>query len=254
MRKFLPASYQNAVNYAPGNANNLVTTGSDYSCALKSDGIGKSYTPLDPPSSKIAWGQVIANLLRTPILAEAAGLVRPLSIQITDPTILKNGGFLFVTLGSGSPNTGALKIYATRFPALQPGKSRKLYSPVFFPVLASPAPGVYVKMFAEVEDYDDGWAKAVHCAQPEQLNRVKQDVSDDSRPVKEMGIELGWDDEQVTVWTNRQLADSGLDAALDVPPGTAGYAVDVRQNGTTTWYVIIPDRNSHTSLISELKA
>jgi hypothetical protein len=199
------------------------------------NGIGTKYTQLDPPSTKIAWGQVIANCLRTPILAQAAGLVRPLSIQITDESLVKNGGYLFVTLGTGSPKTGALKIYATKFPPLLSGNSRKLYSPVFFPVLATLAPGVYLTMFAEVEDYDDGWAKAVHCTQPEQLNRVKQNVSNDIRPVKEMGIELGWDDEQVTIWTNRQLSDIGPDAALDVPPGTAGFAVDVRQEGTPTW-------------------
>jgi hypothetical protein len=235
VRKFLPKSYQNAVNYVPGKAGNLVTTGNDYSCALKMDGIANSYTALSTPSSKIAWGQVIATLLRTPVLAEAAGLVRPFSIKIDDPTIMKSGGYLFVILGSGNPTTGELKVYATRFPALSLGKSRKLFSPVFFPVLASPAPGDYSTMFAEVEDYDDGWAKAVHCTQPERLNRVKQTVDNDMRPVKEIGIQLGWDDEQVTIWTNRQLSDAGPEAVLDVPPGTAGYAVDVREQGNAEW-------------------
>lgn len=240
VKKFLPLSYQDAVHYTPGKAKDLVTTGNEYSCVLKMGGIVTSYTPLQKPDPKVSWGHVIANLLRTPLLAEAAGLVRPFSIKIGNPDILKNGTYMFVTLEAGSLATGDLKVYATRIPPLLPNKSRKLFSPVFFPVAtAVPAPGDYSDVFAEAEDYNDGWAKAVHCTQPKRLNQVKQTVSDDLRPVKELGIRLGWDDEQVTIWTDRQISDSGPHSNLDVPPGTAGYGVDVRMRGTAEWHSLV---------------
>ena len=228
VKKFLPLSYQNAVNYTPGRAKDLVTTGNEYSCALKMGGIATSYTPLQKPDPRLGWGEVIAILLRTPVLAEAAGLVRQFSIEIDNPDLLKNGGFMYVTLATGSdgagliPLPGGLKLYATRMPPLLRGKPRTIFSPVFFPVLSTPpAGGGYSEVFAEVEDYDDGWAKAVHCAQPKRLSQIKQLGDDDVRPVRETGIQLGWDDEQVTIWTNRQISDALPD--LDVPPGIADY-------------------------------
>ena len=58
-------------------------------------------------------------------------------------------------------------------------------------------------MAAEAIDYDDGFAKILHCNQP-----VSADAAvDDGRlvPATDAGVQIGWDDEQVTIWYNRQL-------------------------------------------------
>jgi hypothetical protein len=97
-----------------------------------------------------------------------------------------------------------------------------------FSSLSLPLPD-YGDIFAEVEDYNDGFAKAVHCAQPQQLDPLNE-TPDGSRPTKELGIRIGWDDEQVTIWMNRQL-----NALTDSPIGVQGYRIDARISGTTTW-------------------
>jgi hypothetical protein len=128
-----------------------------------------------------------------------------------------------------------LKIYAARIPALK--VKRDLFSPLLFPVVATPS-GNYSDIFAEVDDYDDGWAKAVHCVQPQQLDLLSE-TPDGTRPAKEMGIRLGWDDEQVTIWLNRQLATD--QAVFDSPLGVFGYRIDVRKSNdpSKTWHSLV---------------
>ena len=56
------------------------------------------------------------------------------------------------------------------------------------------------RSFAEVVDYDDSWAKAVHCGQQQGLNAITGvDSANTGRPVKDSGLRIGWDNEQVTV-------------------------------------------------------
>jgi hypothetical protein len=43
---------------------------------------------------------------------------------------------------------------------------------------------------------------------------------------------LGWDDEQVTTWFNRQVDASQIDA----PFGVAGYRIDARDHGAGAWH------------------
>ena len=57
------------------------------------------------------------------------------------------------------------------------------------------------------------------------------------RPATDAGIDLGWDDEQVTVWLNRQLEAmrkrlDPLQKAVEAPLGVSGYRVDVRMPGS----------------------
>ena len=52
-------------------------------------------------------------------------------------------------------------------------------------------------------------------------------------PATDAGIDLGWDDEQVTLWLNRQLDAlrkrlDPLQKAVEAPLGVSGYRVDVR--------------------------
>jgi hypothetical protein len=124
----------------------------------------------------------------------------------------------------------ALKIYSTRIPPLS--TARTLFTPVLFPVAAAVPPGPYDEVFQEAEDYNDGFAKAVHGIQPQYLDPLNE-KDDGTRPAKEIGVRLGWDDEQVTIWLNRQV-DPGA-VSLDVPLGVAGYRVDARVEGGATW-------------------
>ena len=244
VRKHLPLSYQIAVGFTPGGENPLVSTDNTYKCALTHNDWPPTYTKLPTPGPLIPWGKVIASLLRNPVLGAAAGLIRQFSVAI-DPAskpenadLVKKGGFLYVTLASDSDGAGlisapggdALKIYASHFPRLEASSARPVFTPVLFPVV-DPAPTLdYADIFAEIEDYDDGWAKTVHCGQQQQLNPLVE-KPDGTRPMKEMGIRLGWDDEQITTWINRQLDASQPE--YDAPLGVSGYRVDVRLADTT---------------------
>jgi hypothetical protein len=155
------------------------------------------------------------------------------------PGFFEHGGWLYVTLAAsgdaaallGLPD--ALKLYAVRVPWL--GSARSLFSAVLFPVAAAPLPGPYDDLFVEAIDYDDGFAKAVHGTQPRAADLLREH-DDGTRPINEIGIRLGWDDEQVTIWLNRQLDADPAVAQLDAPMGVFGYRVDVRQEGETGWH------------------
>lgn len=126
------------------------------------------------------------------------------------------------------------KTYATRIPALN--ESRDLFSPVLFPVQGT-APSVeYDSISREAGDYLDGWVKAVHCVQPTNA-LVTSEQKNDSRPVKDLGIRLGWDDEQVTIWANRQMNPDPAKRGYDeFPLGVHGYRVDVKDASSNSWY------------------
>src|ERR1700730_14343069 len=91
VKKHLPLSYQQAVSFAPGRTS-LVFTDDTYSCALQSPPL-RPFNRLPPPNPQIAWGKVIAILLRNPVLAAGAGLIRTLDVAINPPTPLKQRGF-----------------------------------------------------------------------------------------------------------------------------------------------------------------
>ena len=236
VQKHLPLSYQRAVNFAPGRSS-LVFTDNTYTCALKTPKSKATPPPLPPENPLIPWGKVIAILLRNPAIATAAGLIRAFTIPISPATLLKNGGFVYLTLNPASDGaslisqTNALNVYCSFIPPLT--QARDIFSPVLFPVSTASASQNYDNIFPEVEDYNDGWAKAVHCAQSQQMSPFN-DTPDGTRPRSEMGIRLGWDDEQVTTWMNRQL--DSTQAPLDVPLGVSGYRIDTRLTGSTTWH------------------
>jgi hypothetical protein len=237
IKKHLPETYQAAVAFSPGRTH-LVFTDKTYSCAIQAPP-PRPYKKIIP-ATKVAWGKVIAALLRQPVLAEGAGLLRMLKIPITPPLTLAAGGWIFITLDPASDGAGligapdGLKIYAARIPALT--ATRSIFSPVFFPLTAGAPTVSYDELFAECDDYDDGFAKAVHCAQPRQLDAL-QEKPDGTRPVKELGVRLGWDDEQVTIWLNRQIDPAA--ASLDAPMGVQGYRIDARVAGDANWHSLV---------------
>jgi len=243
IRKHLPTSYQVAAQYVPGRTSQ-VSTDDSYTCALGAPP-PKPFVKLPPADPKVSWGRVIAALMRQPVLAEAAGLIRSLDIAVAPATSLAAGGWLYVTLAPGSDGAGllgvpdGLKIYGTRIPPLAGG--RPLFTPVLFPIATVPPSGSYDEPFAEVDNYNDGFAKTVHGGQPQQLDPL-QEIADGTRPAKELGLRIGWDDEQVTIWCNRQIDPAA--ASLDAQMGVSGYRIDARTVGDPAWHSLCLARGS----------
>jgi hypothetical protein len=198
--KYLPISYQNAVGYTPSDSS-LFYTNNSYKCKMR-------HPPADPTlvknltPSKPGWGHLIAMLLKDPVLCFASGIIRAFTIPVTDARIFDGGAFLYCSIaatGDGASlvaDPNGLKIYATHVPSLTANTPRPVFTPVLFPVLPTPPNLDYSEIFAEVENYDDGWAKAVHCGQIQGFDPFEE-TNTNRRPVKEAGIRLGWDDEQV---------------------------------------------------------
>jgi hypothetical protein len=233
IRKYLPPTYRNAIGFS-ADRSSLTVTDHTYLCLMRSGTSKPPYHQIVPPTT-YAWGKVIAMALRQPILAEDLGMIYPITVPVP-ANFFKLGGWVYVTLAPTSDGFAlttmpdALKIYSSRIPPLS--TARPLFSPVMFPVAVAVPPGPYDEIFQEVENYNDGFAKAVHGIQPQFLDPLSE-TSDGTRPVKDIGVRLGWDDEQVTIWLNRQLDPNSV--ALDVPLGISGYRVDARLAGTTAW-------------------
>ena len=98
--------------------------------------------------------------------------------------------------------------------------------------------GSYDELFFEAESYDDGFAKIVHGAQPRTTGVVDFDPND-PLPIKDVGIRLGWDDEQVAIWLNRRISPDTIEDTL---LGVGGYRVDVRRAGSAEWYSLVRAR------------
>ena len=247
VRKALPASYTDAFPFSQPRTNDLLV-GDGFGCAIRGQ---KPNTDPNPPKPIIAWGQILSFALRQPVLAEALGLIYPFSLTITPP-LLKNGGWIYVTLDTTpgvNPYTAEwlapghfdfIRRYAARIPAIAPTDDRTLFAAQLFPVVDVPA-GNYDDVQVEAEEYDDGFAKIIHCNQPANIDAATANA-DQIAPGAEAGIQIGWDDEQVTIWSNRQLellrfrlgapADpNNPEAAL----GVQGYRVDVRHSAAGKW-------------------
>ena len=240
VRKHLPLSYRKATGYTPdGGA--MFTTDSTYSCAMKQVR-DKPYRKVMVPEFQPSWGELIASILRIPDFAVAAGFIRMCDISIPAQA-LKDGAYVWCELDRqiasniGVIDAAAMKTFAARI--LPVYGSSDLFTPLLFPVIesanSSVIPGeTYDQTFREFEDYADGWAKAVHCAQSQTMAIVGEYHSN-ARPPKDLGIRLGWDDEQVTIWADRQIDPSK--AAFDnFPVGIHGYRVDVLDSHTSQWF------------------
>lgn len=243
--KYAPPGYRDATGYSAGR-NPFVITDDRYHCALKSGTPAGTSIKSDPPP--LPWGKVLALALRQPLMAEAIGLVRPLTVE-PGPGFFDNGGWLYVTLAAGSDGSGllsspdALKLYGARVPPLR--TARRLFTSVLFPVLALPSGASYDELFREVVEYDDGFAKAVYSAQPVHLDPLGEQ-DDGTRPASDHGVQLGWDDEQMATWVNRQI-DPGA-ASQDAPMGVLGYRVDARIQGDPdpTWHSLVMGKTEVT--------
>lgn len=231
--KHLPVSYQKASYYATPKTNNAFTDDT-YHCAVKA---AKYYPNFKRSSNIISWGKVFAHILRQPLLARRAGFIYSVTLPI-DATTFPEGGFLYFEMANGSSfldqqaaSDDFVKKYAARIPALRPDEPRQVFAPLLYPVL-NVHDGNYDELFIETAEFDDGFAKIVHCRQQPHRDPLEEEA-DGSYPVKDTGIQTGWDDETILKWYIRQLmTDNSVshpDKRLDAPLGVLGYIIDVRQ-------------------------
>ncbi|HYV93871.1 MAG TPA: hypothetical protein VE978_18990 [Chitinophagales bacterium] len=248
IRKYLPLTYRNAFNFSTPRTP-YARTDDSYHCAIKRAPANK--LPFTPSNDEIAWGRVIAYCLRQPLLAEKIGLIYKLEITLPAANYLEHGGWIYFSL-NGIPAeyhaaAADIKIYAARIPAI--ANDRQVFAALQFPVVALPGDlkGQFDFLKIEAADYDDGFAKIVHANQPVSANLLSEEP-DGIHVQKEIGIQLGWDDEQILIWQNRQvLADPAIapDAAhpngqrVDAPLGVFSYRVDVREAGKPGWFSLV---------------
>jgi hypothetical protein len=229
-RKAAPASYDQLAGTA--RRSDYLGGSRDYECALNES---SPYDPNEPPpvlDTWLTWGRVIAYALRQPALAEALGLVGQVTV-VPDIGFLNGGGWLFVDLHSSSDGgavAGLAARYAARIPPLDAATPRPLFAAVLFPVDQNITAD---DVFREAEIYDDGLAKLVHGAQ------IVDRIVNANVLLRGDAIQLGWDDEQVAIWLNRQAAVAGKELALDAPCGVAGYRIDVREKGEADWHSLV---------------
>lgn len=232
VKKYLPKTYRSAFNFTVPRTKNAVTDDS-YHCAVKA---AKFYPKFEQSSKTVSWGKVFAHILRQPLLAKRAGFIYSATLPVDENTF-PEGGYLYIDMAEGSSYSDQfadddtfIKRYAARIPKLVPGEPRQVFAPLLFPV-RTVHDGTYDQLFIEAAEYDDGFAKVVHCQQPPHRDRLIEEA-DGSYPTKDTGIQLGWDDEQILIWYMRQLmidpSVGGVDR-LDAPIGVFGYVIDVRE-------------------------
>ena len=242
VKKYLPVSYRAAFNFTNPRTPNA-SIDDAYHCALRDAGRVPGFTR---SKDEISWGKVFAYALRQPQLAAQLGMIYQSSFKVVAADF-PLGGWLYVDLADGSDYKAQqladdtfIKRYAARIPPLKLASSRQVFTPLLFPVgykanAAAPDPlvdGNYDQLFIETAEYDDGFAKIVHAAQPPSQNLLVE-KTDGDHPVHDVGIRLGWDDEQILIWYMRQMAidptvTKNPDQRLDAPLGVFGYAIDVR--------------------------
>lgn len=233
IKKYLPHSYRNAFNFTSPRSRYCLTD-DEYECSIKNK--EKKQTDLPTNRNLISWGKLIAFIIRNPLLAEKAGLIYKAKIKLEN-NLLEKGGWLFHTFGPNSSykNVNSL-IYACRIPKLK--DDRQLFAPVLFPVKSTPFNNTtYDAVIQESILYNDGFAKIIHANQP--INQdLLNELDPSNPPLKDVGIRLGWDDEQLTIWGNRQLKqqDEVTEQPIDAPLGVFGYKIDVKKPGDENWF------------------
>ncbi|TSJ41014.1 hypothetical protein FO440_14875 [Mucilaginibacter corticis] len=242
--KYLPLSYRSSFNFTTPSHENAKTDDS-YHCAIRS----KQAPVVTSNDDNVSWGQLYAHILRQPKLAEVCGMIYQVEVSVKDnPLLFKKGCYIYADIVNADYQSiqnillekdegPFIKRYAARIPKLT-STSRPVFAPMVFPVLykksGGPDPdpqGEWDKIFAEVNDYNDGYAKIVHAVQPVSSNLLVEE-QDGAHPVNDAGIRLAWDDEQLLIWYIRQLADNPVapGSRVDAPLGVNGYRIDVREN------------------------
>jgi hypothetical protein len=235
IHKALPSSYTSAFAFEQPRHPELFSLGEDFGCSIRA----KDPKPTQPPPPKtVSWGQIVSYILRQPRLAAAVGMVyAPINVGPLKADDVSGGGWLYVRFDPASnpysadlvPTPDLIKLFAARIPPLS--APRTLFAPVLYPVSAAAPPRHVDEANVEVQEYDDGFAQVVHCFQPTSADAA---VGDQNQLVAatDAGIQIGWDDEQVTIWHNRQLEGSASTTTDNLLLGVLGYRVDVRRKIT----------------------
>lgn len=246
VKKYLPQTYRQSFNFTSPRNKAICTVGDEYHCAVK-----KNADP-DPgfvqDTDETSWGKVFAYCLRHKDLAKKCGFIyEQLKIDLTDNTY-KNGGWLYVDLHPDCSYFAATqadqtytKRYAARIPKLDLTKERNLFAAVEFPVLINngaplpdyplaPSSSILDEMYVESAEYDDGFCKIVHSYQPVSNSLIKEEQDEEHPVTNDIGIRMGWDDEQLAAWHARQLgADPATGNRPDAPLGVFQYRIDARE-------------------------
>lgn len=241
--KSLPDSYTNSFAFEQPRKG-FPDPGEDFGCSLRAQNPGDPKKP--PPPQTWSWGKFISFALRQPRFAQELGLLYPLILPM-DPADVTKGSWIYFRVDASNPANpyatvppGTLNSYAARLPALA-GTGRPLFAATLFPVLDSiPNESEYDDVQIEAETYDDGFAKIVHVHQPVSTDAAIEDRNQ-VKPGTDAGIQIGWDDEQVTIWFNRSLktalsTQTSVPDAIESPLGVQGYCVDVRETGDPNWH------------------
>jgi hypothetical protein len=240
IRKYLPESYRNAFDFSRPRSPKYGVVDDAYFCAMKrkSPPGQKQYS-----TSDVSWGKVLAMVLRQPDVAGKLGMVfRKVEVSLPASDFYQDGGWMYIDLAedsdyyqqSLSTMPVVIKKYAARIPKLTSG--RVLFAPLQFFVTDSIQKGNFDALFREASDFDDGFARIVHCTQPQKANLINEHDQEGLPPVKDFGIQLSWDDEQILEWHNRMLrrpdheppAVPVQDEIPDVAMGVLSYRVDVK--------------------------
>jgi hypothetical protein len=233
VKKYLSSTYREATGFSRPRTQMTVTDAS-YECALRDGKMEKKAEPFVKPSREFCWEEIFSFVLRQPMLAIKLGLIYKTELSLPDPNPFAEGGYLYVDLAADSDYFGlGRQRFAARLPPLK-AETRNLFAAVLFPVNH---PGIYDQIFPEAELYDDGFAKIMHGAQPAHAAVLETSLSQLPAP-KDIGIRLGWDDEQVAIWLNRQLGINAVDTSQPTPPspiGVGGYRVDVFDEPNNGW-------------------
>jgi hypothetical protein len=241
--KSLPESYTSAFPFEQPRTP-FANPAENFGCSLRAQNPGDPASP--PPPQTWSWGKFISFALRQPRFAQELGLLYPLTLPI-NPDDIKNGGWIYFRVDAGnaanpfvSAPAGSVRSYASRVPALA-ATPRPLFAATLFPVVdAIPNESDYDDPQIEAETYDDGFAKIVHVHQPVSTDAAIEDRNQ-VKPGTDAGVQIGWDDEQVTIWFNRSLQtalslQTAVPDAIECPLGVQGYCVDVREAADANWH------------------
>ncbi|MDE3198194.1 MAG: hypothetical protein KGN84_17735 [Acidobacteriota bacterium] len=246
IRKDLPPSYLEATGFQVPDSPNF-TAIDGFGCAL-----GTATPSTTPVTARpIAWGEIVSFAIRQPLIAQAMGLMYlGVTIPIA-PALVKSGGWIWLEIDTSNSSNwyaglvgqkaSAVAAYAARLPQLT--GPRDVFAAVLFPTVSANYDSALLDAAQlEADLYLDGFAKIVHANQPTSSDAVTGD-STAIVPGCDAGIQIGWDDVQVTTWVNRQIQIAQA-LASPMPPATPvaelpftvlGYRVDVRQSDSGPW-------------------
>ena len=242
IRKELPTSYTGAFAFERPRTDDA-GVGDEFGCALR-DVIGGTKDDKKPEKT-LSWGKVIAYALRQPELAKALGLLyTDIQVPVGDVSQLEAGGWLYLELdpaapGQIVPGPDRIRSYAARLPALVADAAD--CSPRCCSRSGRRARPAMTRRWPRRRSMTMVSPRSCIPSSPI-LPTPPVSGHNKLRPATDCGIDLGWDDEQVVIWHNRQLESARvrlggavMKPSVEAPLGVGGYRIDVRPDGAGNW-------------------